>query len=1273
MNAHAPRSMVRVLAVVICGGFCIATTGAAERISLVPLPVSLEARSGTFVITESTCVSAAGEAAPEAAKLIDTLAPALGYRLRPVADSSEAENSIQLKINPALERRLGREGYELEVTTQGVVLQAGQPAGLFYGIQTLRQLLPSAVCGRQKVEGVQWAVPCVRITDYPRFRWRGLLIDPARHFLPVQDVKTFIDAMALHKFNRLQIHLTDDQGWRIEIKKYPQLVESGAWMDFTTIWNGGKTDGRRPGGFYRQEDIRDLVRYAAQRHITIVPEIEMPAHTGAAIVSYPQLGLYPQKLTDRPPEKRWTAHEGVLAPRPQTVAFMQDVLTEVMDLFPSPYIHIGGDEANIEHWKKSEEMQALIRELKLKDEAELHSWFIRQMDTFLTSHGRQLVGWDEILQGGLAPGAVVMSWRGEAGGITAARAGHEVVMAPTSHTYFDYYQGPPEIEPKAIGGFIPLEKVYQYEPIPAALDADQTKHVLGGQAQLWGEFIPNARHQQYMTYPRAAAMAEVLWSPPQGRDYEGFLPRLTAHLKRLQAMEVNYRPLDGESVSWPGRQDSAAPAAAQALVKRLLPQHARRFVFEVIPPVFGRDVFEIESRSDAVVIRGNTAGAMAVGLNRYLEHHCHCQVSLSGRQLSLPDPLPAVPSKVRQVCWATYRYFLNYCCFGYSLPWWDWNQWEEMIDWMALNGINAPLAVTGQEAVWQAVCQRLGMTDEQISEFLAGPPYLPFQWMGCLDGWGGPLPQSWISQHEELEKKILTRERELGMTPVLQGFTGHVPAALAQKFPQAKLRRIKWCEWETSLLDPLDPAFPQVAQMYLEEQARRFGTDHLYAADTFIEMRPPSDDPKYLADLARAVYGGMTASDPQAVWVLQGWLFVHNPDFWKPPQARAMFGAVPDDRMLVLDLMCEQTPAWSKTEAFYGKPWLWCNLQNFGGTVHLSGALNTINHELPALHYDARSGRLAGLGFVNEGLGYNPVVCDLMYEMAWRNEPVDLDQWMRDYAWHRYGRDNENARRAWQILLDTVYNKAYYTRSIIDQAPHVQAAGAPPYDQARLVEAWRALLAAADELGEADTFRFDLVNVARQVLSNHAAVLHGALVKAAQKKDAAAFERAAEPFLQLIRDLDELLATRQEFLLGRWLADARRWGATGAERARCEWNARRVLTLWGATASLNDYARKEWSGMLCGYYLQRWERFVQEFGQSLRGDKPFDAKEFQDRLTRWTAAWANQQETYPAEPQGDSIQVAKKLWAKYGKELGPAAIDTNPARVPRKLALHYGR
>lgn len=700
-----------------------------------------------------------------------------------------------------------------------------------------------------------------------------------------------------------------------------------------------------------------------------------------------------------------------------------------------------------------------------------------------------------------------------------------------------------------------------------------------------------------------------------------------------------------------------AVLATRALLGRLLPQQADQFEFERIPRDNDRDVFEIESRDGRAVIRGNNGVAMAMGLNWYLKHHCHCHVSWYGNQLNLPQPLPRVEPKVRRVSWAKHRYFLNYCCFGYSLPWWDWKQWERLIDWMALNGVNMPLAVTGQGAVWQAVGSRLGMTDAQITEFLAGPPYLPFQWMGCLDGFGGPLPKSWIPQHEELEKKILGRERELGMTPVLQGFTGHVPAAIAQLFPKAPLQRIKWIEWETHLLDPLDPLFAKIARMFLEEQTRRFGTDHYYAADTFIEMVPPNGDPKYLADLGRAIYAGMATSDPQAVWVLQGWAFMNQRHFWTQPRFKAFLDAIPNERMVVLDLYCESTPMWDKTDAFCGKPWLWCNVQSFGRTVGLGAALARNNDGLFAARRDPKSGQLIGLGFVNEGLCYNPVTYDLMFENAWRGEAVDLKTWVGDYARHRYGKVNASAQRAWQTLLDTVLNFPTRSVSAVTSVPAFnRSRWMTPYDHVRLAEAWRDLLQAADELGRTDTFRFDLVNVARQVLADHAGKLHGDMAKAWRAKDVAALEQASQRFLELIRDLDELLATREEFLLGGWLEDAKRWGATPAERAQCEWNARRVLTLWGDTFAINDYARRQWAGMLNGYYAPRWKRFLDAALASLRDNKPLDSKQYNAELLKWTAQWSDRRESFPTEPRGDSIAVARKLWAKYADEFKPEPV-----------------
>jgi len=541
-GTHARIAIIMALITAICP----AAEQPDKSVSTIPQPVSMEISDGYFQIGPDTRIIAENEAAAEAAKLIDSLASAMGFKLSLADTSQRRRGTISLRLDEDLSE-LGDEGYMLRVSPRRISIRAKEPAGLFYGIQTLLQLLPEQVFSEKKVEDVEWKVPSVRITDYPRFAWRGLLVDPARHFIPAKDLMRYIDIMALHKYNSLQIHFTDDTGWRLEIKRYPELTRTGAWMDFTAIYKideANEASDKRPGGFYSRDDIRQIVKYAAERYVKILPEIEMPAHTGAVIVSYPEIGLYPEKLGALPVLKRWNANERVLAPRPKTVEFMQNVLTGVLELFPNTYIHIGGDEANIEHWKNSEEMQAQIHELGFKDEAELHSWFIRRMDSFLTRHGRRLVGWDEILQGGLAPGATVMSWRGQQGGITAANAGHDVVMAPTSHTYFDYYQGPPEAEPKAIGGNLPLEKVYEFEPIPKDIDAEKKKHVLGVQGQLWGEFISTAEYRYYMTYPRAAALAEVAWSPEKSRDYENFLVRLRCHLKRLDAAGVNYRKLD---------------------------------------------------------------------------------------------------------------------------------------------------------------------------------------------------------------------------------------------------------------------------------------------------------------------------------------------------------------------------------------------------------------------------------------------------------------------------------------------------------------------------------------------------------------------------------------------------------------------------------------------------------------------------------------------------------------------------------------------------------
>ena len=512
------------------------------QIAVIPQPGNVAYGSGAFVLTDRATISTDAAMRGVGYALADYVAPATGYRL-PVRTSAGA---ISIRTDTSLQR-LGDEGYRLVVTPAGITIRAAKPAGAFYAVQTLRQLLPVAVFRAAKVDGVAWTVPAVVIEDAPRFSWRGAHLDCGRHFMPKEFVKKYIDLLALHKLNRFHWHLTEDQGWRIEIKKYPRLTEIGSWRSGTLIgrqrgyadstqW---RFDGQRHGGFYTQDDVREIVAYAAARFITVVPEIEMPGHAQAAIAAYPELGNTADTVGVG---MRWGVYAHILNPEESTIRFMQDVLTEVLALFPGRYVHVGGDEAVKVEWQASPRAQARIRELGLKDEHELQSYFIRRMDEFLTSRGRSLVGWDEILEGGLAPNAVVMSWRGTEGGIAAAQADHDVVMTPTSHTYFDYYQSADTAgEPIAIGGFLPLDTVYGYEPVPAVLTPAQARRILGTQAQLWTEYMPNPRKVEYMAFPRLSALAEVAWTPRERKDFAGFSERLRTHLGRLEILDVNYR------------------------------------------------------------------------------------------------------------------------------------------------------------------------------------------------------------------------------------------------------------------------------------------------------------------------------------------------------------------------------------------------------------------------------------------------------------------------------------------------------------------------------------------------------------------------------------------------------------------------------------------------------------------------------------------------------------------------------------------------------------
>lgn len=497
----------------------IAACAAAEPPSIVPRPAKLQTLEGSFALGPETRLLASKEALGEAQLLAEALAPSTSLRLKAEQLRGKApEGAIVLRIDKSL-ARLGAEGYRLSVSPSRAEIAAPARAGAFYGVQTLLQLMPTEVFGKEKASRGAWRIPCVEVEDAPRYRWRGSLLDCCRHFFSVEFVKKYIDLLALHKMNVLHWHLTEDQGWRIEIKKYPKLTEVGAWRD--------APDGGKYGGFYTQEQIKEVVRHAAARHVTVVPEIELPGHALAALASYPELSCTggPFKVPTT-----WGVFPDVYcAGNEKTFAFLEDVLSEVMALFPSKYVHIGGDECPKDRWKTCAKCQRRIKEEGLKDEFELQSYFVRRIERFLNRHGRTLIGWDEILEGGLAPNAVVQSWRGVDGGIQAAREGHDVIMSPTSHCYLDY--------PYSL---ISTETAYSFEPTPAALDGEQAKRVLGLEGNLWSEHTPTYRDVERQVFPRLCALAEAAWTPKELRDWADFKTRLGAHLDRLKRLDVAY-------------------------------------------------------------------------------------------------------------------------------------------------------------------------------------------------------------------------------------------------------------------------------------------------------------------------------------------------------------------------------------------------------------------------------------------------------------------------------------------------------------------------------------------------------------------------------------------------------------------------------------------------------------------------------------------------------------------------------------------------------------
>ena len=636
------------------------------------------------------------------------------------------------------------------------------------------------------------------------------------------------------------------------------------------------------------------------------------------------------------------------------------------------------------------------------------------------------------------------------------------------------------------------------------------------------------------------------------------------------------------------------------------------------------DLFRIESRGRKVVISGNNANSMATGLGYYLKHYCNISIGwMDPGKARLEAPLAPVNEAVESSAKVPNRFFLNYCTYGYTLPWWQWADWERLIDWMALNGVNLPLAITGQESVWYEVWREMGLEDEEIRAFFTGPAHLPWHRMINIDGWQGPLPHSWLKGQQELQKKILARERALNMRPVLPAFAGHVPPALLSIYPEADVMQIEpWAGFPTEYtpycLNPTDSLFPVIQKKYIDKQTELFGTDHIYGIDLFNEIQPRSWDNEWLAEAGSGVYASLEAADPEAVWLQMTWLFWYQSRDWTPEKIKAFISSYPAERQLLLDYFCESGEIWRRTESYFGTPYIWCYLGNFGGNTVLTGNIPDVDRRINEVFAEGGPS-LKGIGCTLEALDCNPYVFEYVLGKAW-DYPSAPESYATLLADSRTGKVDEKAREAWTMLVSEVYGKTVPTgfSCTVHERPSLGKKMTwlhPRYEDATLEQALELLRAAG---GSGPAYGFDLANLQRQVLANRSAYVYEDFMGAYDEGNVADMKASAQEFLSLIDKMEEAVSGPAYFSLDKWISDARAWGATPDEKDYYEENARCILSTWGVYGSgLTDYASRSFAGMLSTYYKPRWEEFFAEVIAAFEAGKPFD----QDAFLQWCEAF----------------------------------------------------
>ena len=704
--------------------------------------------------------------------------------------------------------------------------------------------------------------------------------------------------------------------------------------------------------------------------------------------------------------------------------------------------------------------------------------------------------------------------------------------------------------------------------------------------------------------------------------------------------------------------------AVRDLIERLVPEKAKYFDLENLSSAEGTEKFDLESLGNRIIIKGTSSLALAKGFDYYLNNFCHTSVSwYAADSIVMPEKLPVVTTPVSETCRFKDRFFLNYCTFGYTMLWWKWKDWERFIDWMALNGINMPLAQTGQEYIWQRVWRKFGMNDEQIRAFFTGPSHLPWQRMGNLDRWQGPLPQSFIDSQFALQNQILKRERSFGMKPVLPAFAGHVPYDLKNKYPSIHLSDLGSYETgkenDAYFLDPNDPMFIKIQKAYLKEQEKLWGTDHYYGADPFNEMTPPSWEPDYLANVAKTIYKGMQDVDPDAIWVQMGWTFYNDSKHWTNDRLKAMITAVPPGKMLLLDYFCERVELWRKTDGFFNTPFIWCYLGNFGGGTQMAAPILKVSKELENAEHDAAKYQMEGIGSTLEGFGVNEFMFEWLFDYAWNKHAANANDWIHKYAEQRCGHYDPVVAKAWSELLPVVYNdqiSGVELQNMIESKPSLKGLGrAKLYDYKALASILPQFLL-ADSLSKSNpNYCRDLVILERQVLANLSLSIRDSVTEAYYSKDLNAFNKYTNRFLELCDDVDRLCGTEHELLLGQWIDDARSFGSTPEQKNYYEKDAKILITTWGGKGNgITDYAGKDWSGLISTYYKQRWKIFFDFLRKTLpEGSEP-DMKAFHQKRIDLEWQWVNENKSelsFPDHTIGSPYDVSLELYRKWAPYL----------------------